>query len=616
MKVSRHWLEKFFDQPLPDASALSDALTFHAFEIDGVEKFARDDILDVKVTPNRGHDCLSHRGIAKELSAILKLPFAHDPFTAAGKDSVFSAAGLQGDAAKTESSPAVSITLEDPTLSPRYIAGYIKGVKVGPSPTWLKRNLESIGQRSINNVVDATNFVMFNTGQPLHAFDAGKLTQKDGKFHIVVRKARAGEKLLALDNKEYELKDSMLVIADGNADVPVGIAGIKGGTPAGITEATTDIIIESANFNSVSVRKTAQALKLRTDASSRFEQGLSPELASQGMHGMFEFVQHLIGGEAAGVFDVYPAPQQPTRVSVSVEKINKVLGTQLTGAEVADVFQRLQFAYIEEGGMFDVAIPAERLDLTIAEDLVEEVGRIIGYEAVPTVPLPIVGTQPEINQNFYTAEHVRKQLTDMGYSEVFTSVFADKGERAVLNKVDSVKPYLRANLTDGLDEALKKNIPNKDLLGLKEIKLFEIGKTWEGGKEEWMVGIVTEKEKAVEEPLSQHAPKETVSQYEDLPLSNAQRFQPFSKYPYIVRDIAMWTPAGTDAESVSKMIQTEAGELCIKVSLFDQFQKGEKTSLAFRLVFQSFEKTLTEIEVNQIMEKVSAKLKEKGFEIR
>ncbi len=462
---------------------------------------------------------------------------------------------------------------------------------------------------------------MFNTGQPLHAFDAGKLMQKDGGYLIVVRAARAGEKLLALDGKTYELTESQLVIADGNADVPVGIAGVKGGTPAGITDATTDIIIESANFNGASVRKTAQALKLRTDASARFEQGLSPELAARGMQGMLEFVQHMLGGEVVGFADVYPAPQQATRVSVSVEKINKVLGTQLTGAEVADVFARLQFAYKEEHGVFDVSVPAERLDLVIAEDLVEEVGRIVGYDKVPAVPLPPFPGAVEIDQNFYTAEHVREQLAAMGYSEVFTSVFADKGERAVLNKVDSVRPYLRANLTDGLTEALKKNIPNKDLLGLKEIKLFEIGPIWKGGKEEMMAALVTEKEKAQEEPLSMHAPKEPATKYEDLPLSTAERFKPFSKYPYIVRDIAMWVPQEMkhlDPLTFSGLIDPAiaGSNLSITVNFLDRFEKGEKTSLAFRLVFQSFDRTLTEAEVNEIMEKVSAALKAKGFEIR
>lgn len=632
MLVSRHWLSKFFPTPalpgqdpdqsvgvdFPSAEALAEALTFHAFEIDGATKVGEDDILDVKVTPNRGHDCLSHRGIAKEISAILKIQFTHDPFSRAVGNSNFSAVSIQGDATKSEfpTAPSVSVTLEDSMLSPRYIAGYIKGVTVGPSPDWLKRNLEAMGQRSINNIVDATNFVMFNLGQPLHAFDAGKLKQKEGKFLIVVRKARSGEKLLALDGKEYTLSDSMLVIADGNEDASIGIAGVKGGTPAGITEATTDIIIESANFNGVSVRKTAQALKLRTDASNRFEQGLSPELCAYGMQSVIELIQKLAGGEIVGFADVYPAPQGESRVKVSVEKVNQVLGTRLTGAEVSDVFQRLQFAYKEENGVFDVSVPFERLDIAIPEDLVEEVGRIIGYDQVPATPLLPMAAQQEVNTNFYTSEHVREELSSMGYSEIFTSVFADRGERAVLNKVDSIKPYLRANLTDGLAEALKKNIPNKDLLGLKEIKLFEIGSVWKDGKEELLTAIVTEKEKAMEEPLAMHSPKESQTQYKDLSLSSASRYQPFSKYPYIVRDIAMWTQSTNDEQQVQQMIQAEAGELCVKVSLFDQFKKGDKTSLAFRLIFQSFNRTLTEIEVNAVMEKISSSLKSKGFEIR
>ncbi|HVV15300.1 MAG TPA: phenylalanine--tRNA ligase subunit beta [Candidatus Paceibacterota bacterium] len=607
MKISRRWIQNFFNDELSNTQALADALTFHAFEIDGIEPYSGltksrilDEILDVKVTPNRGHDCLCHRGIAKELSAILKLPLKQDPL---GK--------------KPELVPAtdaVSVTLEDPALSPRYIAGYMKNVKVGPSPDWLVEALEAMGQRSINNVVDATNMVMFNLGQPLHAFDAGKLAQKDGKYGIVVRRARAGEKILALDQKEYVLQDSMLVIADGNKDEAIGIAGVKGGTPAGITEATTDIIIESANFNGVSVRKTAQALKLRTDASSRFEQGLSPELCAYGMQQVVDLIKTIASGELVGFADVYPAPQGPAYAAVSVEKVNQILGTQLTGTEVADAFARLGFAYKEENGVFQVTVPFERLDITIPEDLVEEVGRIVGYDKVPAVPLPPMPPSSQASASFSATERVRADLIKQGYSEVLTSVFSDKGERAVLNKVDSVKPYLRSNLTDGLTEALKKNIPNKDLLGLKEVKLFEIGTVWKGDKEEVVVGTVSEKKQAEEKALSEYAADSAPVQ--DLPLSQTERYQSFSKYPYIVRDIAMWTPARTTPESVQELIQAEAGELCTKVSLFDQFQKGEKTSLAFRLIFQSFEKTLTEGDANQAMEKVAAKLKEKGFEIR
>jgi phenylalanyl-tRNA synthetase beta chain len=600
MKISRNWLQNSFGTPLPDATTLSEALTFHAFEIDGIEN----DVLDVKVTPNRGHDCLSHRGIAKELSAILQIPMKAelDPLGKGFKERFLAA----------PQTDAVAVTLEDPALSPRYIAGHIKHVKVGPSPEWLKASLESIGQRSINNIVDATNLVMFNTGQPLHAFDAGELMQKDGKFHIVVRKAREGEKLVALDGKEYALTDSMLVIADGNKDAPVGIAGVKGGTPAGITEKTADIIVESANFNGVSVRKTAQALKLRTDASSRFEQVLSPELAPYGMQNVVEMILAIAGGELVGYADVYPAPQEEARVRVSVAKINQILGTRFTGAEVADVFTRLGFAYKEESDEFEVVVPFERLDLTIAEDLVEEVGRIIGYDAVPAAALPDMPA-PEAAANFSLAERAREDLTSKGYSEVFTSVFADKGERVVLNKVDGVKPYLRANLTDGLAEALKKNLSSKDLLGLKEVKLFEVGTVWGKDGERVMVGVAGEKEKASEKPLSEYS---AASAGGELPLSAASRYRAFSRYPYVVRDIAMWAPAGTDAEALQKDIQKEAGELCVKISLFDQFSKGEKTSYAFRLIFQSFERTLTEAEVNAVMDKVYASLKAKGFEIR
>ncbi|MBC7836163.1 phenylalanine--tRNA ligase subunit beta, partial [Acetobacteraceae bacterium] len=463
--------------------------------------------------------------------------------------------------------------------------------------------------------------------QPLHAFDAGKLTRgpssgapEDGpRYHIVVRKARNGEKLVALDLKEYPLADRMLMIADGNADVPIGIAGVKGGEPAGITEKTKDIIIESANFDGTSVRKTAQALKLRTDASSRFEQGISPELTGYGMRAAADLIAEIAGGELGGFADVYPAPAPIKSVSVSVEKINQGLGTSLTGAEIADAFSRLGFSYKEENGVFQVQTPSERLDLVIPEDLAEEVARIVGYDKVPSVELSSSPRAPEVNPEFFAAEAAREELVSKGYSEVFTSVFTEKGERAVLNKVDSVRPYLRQSLLQGLTDALEKNKSSKDLLGLKEIKLFEIGTVWKDGKEVVMLGTVSEKQTAQEKPLesgSVIAKKYDISY--SVPTSNI-RYQPFSKYPYIVRDIAMWTPNPTAywPEVVLETARAEAGDLLVRSDLFDSFENKEKrVSLAFRLIFQSFERTLTEAEVNPIMEKVSAALKAKGFEIR
>lgn len=669
MRVSKKWLEKFFDQPLPNAEALSDALTFHAFEIDGIEKVSGGDasgeadyVLDVKVTPNRGHDCLSHRGIAKELSAILKLQFAHDPFLATQKPSFKKVLGSPeaplGEGASgqtfsqevsvspTSATVAGSISVDIKTkLCKRYIAAHIKGVKVGPSPKWLQERLEAIGQRSINNVVDATNFVMFNTGQPLHAFDASKLSQKDGAYAIEVRTACAGEKMFALDGKEYLLNESMLVIADANTRAPsafaegalvsrvIGIAGVKGGMPSGISEATTDIIVESANFDGVTTRKTASALKLRTDASSRFEQVISPELCAHGIAGMMEFVQNVCGGELVSLVDVYPEPQQQTYVSVTVNQVNKILGTTLTSADIADVLTRLSLAYKEQDGVFEVQPPFERLDLTISEDLVEEVGRIIGYDKVPTVELSAFSKQPEINEGFYAAEKAREDLMSQGYSEVFTSVFAETGERTVLNKVDGVNPYLRSEILNGLSKAMLKNVVNKDLLGLKKVKLFEIGSVWKEGKEEIHIATLEEKNTTKLDggmPKSLHSnwsgeekKLEPISaaSYENYPISTAVQYKPFSRYPYIVRDVAFWTPENTSEEEVKNLIKQEAGDppaggVLQSVRLFDRFQKGEKLSLGFRLIFQSFDKTLEDSEANTAMEKVYAALKAKGFEIR
>lgn len=595
MKISRDWLQKYFHAPLPSAEELADALTFHAFEIESVEG----DILDVKITANRGHDCLSYRGIAKEISAILKLPLSSDP--------------LKEEVRLEPVTDAVSVLIEDIELSPRYIAGIMKGVKVGLSPEWLVKRLEAMGQKSINNVVDATNFVMFNIGQPLHAFDAGKLSQKEGKFAIEVRKALEGEKLHALDEKEYVLKPGMLVIADKNSGAPIGIAGVKGGAPAGITESTTDIIIESANFNGASVRKTAKRLNLRTDASQRFEQVISPELAAFGMRAAADLIHKLAGGEIVGYADAYAKPYVPIPVTLPASLPTKVLGIEVSVEKIRDAFMRLGFAFEEKGEAFVVTPPFERRDLVIPEDLIEEIVRIEGFDTIPAVELPDA-SEPEVNQNFYASEWVREHLVSEGYSEVFTSVFADKGERGVLNKVDSVRPKLRSTLVDGLNEALKKNVQNRDLLGLKEVKLFEIGTVWKDGKETVMAGIVTEKEKAKEDPLSVFLKE--ASAYDVLPLSDTERYKPYSRYPSITRDIAMWVPAETSATDVESVLKEHAGKRCVRIGLFDEFKKENQISFAFRLVFQSDEKTLTDDEVNGDMQAVYDVVDKKGWKVR
>ena len=602
MKVSRAWLQTFSTAPLPDIQALSDALTFHAFEIESVVN----GVLDVKVTPNRGHDCLSHRGIAKEISAILNIPMKDDP--------------LRVPISLEPIIDTVTITIKESALCSRYIAGYIRGVEVKPSPDWLKNVLEAIGQKSVNNIVDATNFVMFNIGQPLHVFDALNLAQGGDSKKIVIRRALKDEPITSLDNRQYALSDSDLIIADGLTGQPIGIAGVKGEILTSVKNSTRDIVVESASFDGASVRKTAQKLKLRTDASQRFEQGISPELAAYGMRAVTDLILKVAGGELVGFADEYPVPQSEKQVAVSVSQINRILGTLLTEKDIADAFTRLGLPYkLREAsprGVFEVAVPFERLDLVIPEDLVEEVARIEGYDKIPSAELPALSNDPEISGNYYAEETIREDLISKGYSEVYSSVFAEKGEREVLNKVGGEKPFLRWNLTYGLKEALERNSRNKDLLGLKEVKLFEIGTIWEAGKEEIVVGTVGEKEKATQTPLSKLKQGAPAPQYESYPISNTEHYRPFSKYPFIVRDIALWVPAGTESGTVLAAIRKEPGTLLVRSELFDTFEKAGKISYAFRLIFQSFEKTLTDGEANAVMENVYKEAKKRGWEVR
>jgi len=600
MKISRDWLQTYFEKELPDAMALSDTLTFHAFEIESVEN----DILDVKVTPNRGHDCLSHRGIAKELSAILKLPMRNDP--------------LREQISLEPRADRVAVVIKEPNLCSRYIAAHIRGIEVGPTKNEkIVRFLESIGQRAINNIVDATNYVMFNLGQPLHAFDALDLAQGGDNKKIVVRRAFQDEPITSLDNKQYLLSTDNLVIADGVTGAAVGIAGVKGGISAGVKKSTHDIILESANFDGVSVRRTSQSLKLRTDASERFQQVLSPELAAYGIRAAADLIIELAGGELVGFADEYPSPTSSSEILVSVSEVNDILGLGLAESDMADVLARLDLPFKVAQGTFTIHVPFERLDLSIPEDIAEEIGRIIGYDKIPSAELSAFPDKPPVNRNFFWSERIREDLMSDGYSEVYTSVFRESGEREVLNKVGGERPYLRANLTDGLSEALERNVRNKELLGIPEVRLFEIGSVWRKGKEELCIGVASEKGGVSEKLLSDMAENipEGIS-YEALPLSSAGRYSSFSRYPYIVRDIALWVPGEQEPKEVEDMIRGAAGELLQRIDLFDRFEKNGKVSLAFRLVFQSFDRTLTDEDANQRMESVYEALKSRGFEIR
>src|SRR4029077_11591960 len=327
-------------------------------------------ILEAEVTSNRP-DCMGHLGVARELAAGLDRPMERDfmpaftgPADPPGRD-------------------LVDVSIEDPELCSRYIGGLIRGVRVGPSPEWLQRRLRACGVRPINNVVDITNYVLLEYAQPLHVFDLAKLAGPK----IVVRRAKAGEKLLCLDGVERDLTGEMLVIAD--AERPVAIAGVIGDEESAVTDGTTDILLEAATFSGPSVRQTARELGIRTEASARFEKGLPAELALAGARRAASLIAELAGGSVHREWaDVYPRPQEPVRVRFRPALVDEVLGVHVPLEEAESILKRLNFhVRALEDGEWDVLPPVFRLDVTIPEDLVEEVGRVYGYDRVPpTLP--------------------------------------------------------------------------------------------------------------------------------------------------------------------------------------------------------------------------------------
>lgn len=605
MKISRQWLQRYFDQPLPSMEVIGDALTFHAFEVEEIEL----DSMDVKVLPNRASDCLCHRGIAKELSAILDVPLKNDP--------------LVGPLAEWQGirSPLIVHT-ENPQKCLRYMGALMKGVTVGPSPAWLREALEEVGQRSINNIVDATNYVMLNIGQPLHAFDTEKLTQKDGVYAINVRNANDGEKMTTLSNEEVTLLSDTLLITDAHADRVLGVAGVKGGKIAEVTATTKEILIESANFDGTTVRRTAQALKLFTDASLRFQNRPSPELVGYGMRDVCALIAEIAGGEVVSIVDEYPTQTvSAIPVTVTLSGINGRLGSNFSADEVISVFRQLSFTVLVEGETFTVTQPFPRTDITIPEDLIEEVGRILGLDRIKGIELPPISREPD-QSRYRGIERMKDELVAQGYTEVSTQSFAKDGDIYLANPLDKTKPALRTTLEENLKDALTQagNYAPLVLPPNTKPKLFEVGTVFlkEGEHLElrmtervsaWgeQVGIVDNLSIA---KLEEYGEEYVPIQY------TLGAYRPFSLYPFIVRDIALWVQEGTSVDAIETTLREKAGALLVRLTLFDEFKKEGRMSYAFRLVFQSFEKTLTDEEVAPIMEDIYTELKRHNFEIR
>jgi phenylalanyl-tRNA synthetase beta chain len=433
------------------------------------ELIPSDAIFEVEVTPNRP-DCLGHMGLARELAAALGRGLGRDfmpPFTG----------GVE-----PPGTDLVDVAIEAPDLCRRYIGAPITGVRVGPSPRWLRRRLFVTGVRPISNVVDVTNYVALEYGQPLHAFD---LTTLRGR-RIVVRRARAGERLLCLDGETRTLTPDVLVIAD--AERPVALAGIIGGEETAVTGGTTDLLLEAANFEGVNVRATSRALKLRTEASARFEKGISPELALAGARRAAVLLAEITGGRVhVGWADVYPRPQEPARVRFRPAQVDAVLGVHVPLQEMEAILRRLDFQVrVQDDGEWDLLPPVYRLDVGIPEDVAEEIGRMHGYDNVPaTLPGRRRGTwRPATPSMERRLDAVRQALAGAGFTEVVTPALTsgalldrlEVGERAmrVLNPVSDDQDTLRTTLLPALLRVAEHNRN----YGRSSLAVFEIGRAY------------------------------------------------------------------------------------------------------------------------------------------
>jgi phenylalanyl-tRNA synthetase beta chain len=431
-----------------------------------------DTVIEIDLTPNRP-DCLSITGIAREVAAMqqtpLRLPADDDP--------------CPGNAVSSHT----SVDIQSPELCPRYAARLVFDVTVGPSPGWLQDRLMSIGLRPINNIVDVTNFVMMETGQPLHAFDFDLLAG----HRIVVREAAENEIFVTLDQKERRLQPGMLLICD--AEKAVALAGVMGGLNSEIQETTTRVLIESAYFNPGTVRKAAKKLGLNTDASHRFERGVDPQGTVRALNRAAELIAQVAGGVVIeGGIDAHPNPQPVPTVDLNVDRTNRLLGLQLTRTQVVDYLTSIEFDVEQVDDVnLKVRPPSFRVDVTRPEDLVEEVARLSGYNTIPTTfPAMIVGEQKP-NKTLVLRRKLKEILNGFGFSEAINYSFISERDAdrlrlpesdprrsvvKILNPLTEDQAVMRTSMLPGLLTVAHRNHSRQ----VKTVKLFEAGKVFIG----------------------------------------------------------------------------------------------------------------------------------------
>ena len=425
----------------------------------------QEDILDFEITPNR-QDCLSIEGIGRETAATLDVEFKNPRKNL--------------DEIKQENKKEIeglTVEITAPDLCYRYIARVVKNVKIAPSPKWMVKRLNACGVRSINNIVDITNYVMLELGQPMHAFDINSI---EGK-HITVRRAKNGEKIITLDNQERELDENNLVIADSKK--PVAIAGVMGGQNSEIEGDTETVVFESAVFNGGSVRKTAKKVGLRTEASSRYEKGLSPENAERAIDRAVELVEMLNAGTAIqGKIDVYPTKQEIRKIKIRPDKINNLLGTNIEKDEMIKIFEKLDLKVEDD----TVIAPYFRQDLENDADLAEEVARYYGYDKLGSTLINSETTIGVLNKEQKLEEKIKNLLVVEGLSEIATYGFISPAELDKCNisnrdGIIKVKNPLSEDysiMRTTTIPCMMTNLANNNNKKNQEVKLFDISRTY------------------------------------------------------------------------------------------------------------------------------------------
>lgn len=597
MKINYNWLQDYIEEPLPPIETLAEKIIFGAFEVENFAEISAGTttVLDIKTLPDRNHDCLGHYGVAAEVAGLLGLtlkPLSYNEYGSIASD--------------------VKVQVKSPVVR-RYLARKVFGVSVRQSPQWLAERLESIGARSINNVVDATNYVMYTLGQPIHAFDYDKI----GDGNITIRPAIEGEQITTLDGILVPLDERVTIIASDNHTEALAIAGVKGGSVARVDETTKNIIIEVATFDPVAVRKAAQQVNIHNDSSKRFENEISTHVAPDAMRMVTDLIVSLTGGAVEDVVDEYPQFEPTRTITFTADAINQKLGTSLTIAQINDILNRYRYSYEESGGIYSLVVPHNRIDVTGVHDMVEEIGRAYGYDRIEPV-LPVIETQPQAHPLFATIIAVRNDLISKGYSEIQTYTFTKKGDFEVARGPIG-KSALRKNLTDGMKKAYELNRDHAEFLPNQSLKAFEIGSVFTQAGEVVHVAYSDEKGMVTEQSLEDYVASQGIDTNHTQPITQYSQapFEPWSQYPAMVRDVAVWVPETVTPAELGALITSHAGDYLVKgPRLFDTFTKDGRMSCAFRLVFQSYDRTLTDEDIAPVMTAIYTSLTDKGYEIR